>query len=253
MKKMLSIVLIFLSGCAIKPQTPQYKLDKQANQAVIQSGKPVEIFYHDDSYVILDGGGSKSLGLMGLLGPVGFLVGMTTDAAHRLDMKSRTERRSKEFSALIAQDAAERSINREFAQQIADLLAKEGRVVKVTKVLRPVGSADLARSASEDLVPTDGYMQLLLRLGMAYVATSATDTYKPGTMVEYALKDSDGGPLMSRSDTRIYHESDKTFLTYAGLLEDHKAAREELGARLSFWGEPVYAEIFRFPDPVQAK
>lgn len=253
MKKLLSIALIFLSGCAIKQPPPKYQLDKQANQAVIQSSKPVEIFYHADDYLILDLGGSKALGVLGILGPVGLLVGMTTDAAHKLDMKSRAERRTKEFSALIAQDSPERSINREFALQIGDLLAKDGRAVKVTKVLRPVGNADLALSVSEDLVPTDGYMQLLLRLGTAYAAASATDTYKPMTMIEYALKDSDGRALMSRSDSRVYDQSDKTFLTYAGLLEDHKAAHEELGARLSAWSEPVYAQIFRFPDPAEAK
>lgn len=253
MKKLLSIALIFLSGCAFKQPPPKYQLDKQANQAVIQSGKPVEIFYHADDYVILDLGGSKSLGVLGILGPVGLLVGLTADAAHKLDMKPRTERRSKEFSALIAQDFPDRSMNRDFAQQIGDLLAKDGRQVKVTQVLRPAGNADLALSVSEDLVPTDGHMQLLLRLGTAYAAASATDSYKPMTMVEYALKDADGRALMSRSISRSYDQSDKTFLTYPGLLEDRKAAYEELSARLGAWSEPVYTEIFRFPDLADAR
>lgn len=253
MKKLLSIALIFLGGCAVKQPPPQYQVDKQANQAAIQSGKPVEIFYHADDYVILDLGGSKSLGVLGILGPVGLLVGMTADAAHKLDMKSRAERRSKEFSALIAQDFPDQSIHGDFARQIGDHLAKDGREVKVTRVARPAGDADLALSVSDDLVPTDGYMQLLLRLGTGYAAASATDTYKPMTMVEYALKDADGKPLMSRSISRVYDESDKTFLTFTGLLEDYKGAHEELSARLGAWSEPVYTEIFRFPDLAAAK
>ncbi|MCP1401123.1 hypothetical protein J3D52_001282 [Achromobacter insolitus] len=58
---------------------------------------------------------------------------------------------------------------------------------------------------------------------------------------------------MSRSFDRIYGESEKIFLTYASLLEDHKGARDELGARLNFWSEPLYTEIFHFPDQVAEK
>lgn len=253
MKKLLSIVLILLSGCAIKQPTPKYQLDKQANQALIQSGKPVEIFYHDDQFVIMDLGGSKAAGMLGILGPVGLLMGMTADAAHKLDFKARTERRSEEFSKLVGENFPDQSINQVFARQIGDLIAKDGRGVKVTKVTRPSGSDNLAASVSKDLTPTEGYMQLLLRLSAGYGATSATDTYKPVTVIEYALKDEDGKALMSRSFDRFYGESDKTFFTYAGLLEDYKGARGELGARLNYWSEPLYTEIFHFPDQTVAK
>lgn len=73
------------------------------------------------------------------------------------------------------------------------------------------------------------------------------------TVGRCALKDEDGKVLMSRSFDRMYGESEKTFLTYASLLEDHKGARDELGARLNFWSEPLYTEIFYFPDQVAEK
>jgi hypothetical protein len=37
------------------------------------------------------------------------------------------------------------------------------------------------------------------------------------------------------------------------LLEDYQGAREELSARLNYWSEPLYTEIFRFSKPVAAK
>jgi hypothetical protein len=248
MKKLLFLVLIFLSGCAIKQPKPKYQLDKEANQALIQSGKPVEIFYHADQFVIMDLGGSQAAGMLGILGPVGLLMGMTADAAHKLDFKTRTERRSEEFSKLVGENIPDQSINQDFARRVGDLLAKDGRGVKVTKVARPAGGDDLAASVSQDMVPTEGYMQLFLRLSTGYGATSATDSYKPVTIIEYALKDEDGKALMSRFFQRFYGQSDKTYLTYAGLLEDYKGAHGELGARLNYWSEPLYTEIFHFPD-----
>jgi len=131
----------------------------------------------------MDLGGSQSLGVLGILGPVGLLMGVTADAAHKLDMKSRTERRSKEFSDLVSKKFPDQSFNQAFARQIGDLLVKDGRAVKVTKVLRPSGSEDLASSVSQDLVPTAGYMQLVLRLGTGYGAASAADSYKPMTII----------------------------------------------------------------------
>ncbi|SSW65519.1 hypothetical protein AVE30378_01682 [Achromobacter veterisilvae] len=253
MKKLLSIAVIVLGGCAVQQPTPKFELDKQANRAAIQSGRQVEIFYHADDYAVVDLGGSKSAGLLGILGPIGLLAGMTANVAHSLDSKARTVRRSEEFSKLIADNLPDQSINRDFARKVGDLLEQEGRQVKVTKVTRPGGNEDLALSMSEDLVPTEGYMQLLLRLSAGYGATSATDTYKPVTIIEYALKDADGKALMSRSFTRYYGESDKTFMTYAGLLGDYQGAREELSAKLNYWSEPLYTEIFRFSEPVAAK
>lgn len=253
MKKLFAVAVmavLVLSGCAVKQPTPRYERDKQANRTVIQSGKQVEIFYHADDFGVVDLGGSKSVGLLGILGPIGLLAGLGADAAHKLDSKSRTERRSEEFSKLIADNLPDDSINQTFARQIGDLLEKDGRQVKVTKVTRPGGSDDLSQSTSADLVPTDGYMQLWLRVSTGYGATSATDSYKPMTIIEYALKDPEGTPLMSRSFTRFYGESDKTYLTYAGLLGDYKAARDELGARLTYWSSPVYTEIFQFSDAV---
>ncbi|WP_459616002.1 hypothetical protein [Bordetella sp. 2513F-2] len=178
---------------------------------------------------------------------------MTADAAHRLDTRSRVERRSKEFSKLIADNLPNESINRDFAQRLGELLEKDGRQVKITLVARPHGSDDLAWSTSDDLIPTPEYMQLLLRLSAGYGAASVTDSYKPVTSIEYALKDAEGKTLMSRSFTRSYGESDKTFLTYAGLLGDYRGARDELSARLNYWSEPVYGEIFRFPDAIGAE
>ncbi|CAB3702147.1 hypothetical protein LMG26690_02695 [Achromobacter animicus] len=91
-------------------------------------------------------------------------------------------------------------------------------------------------------------MQPLLRLGTGYGAASATDTYKPMTIIEYALKDADVNALMSRSFSRVYGKSDQTFLAYPGLLEDYEEAYRELGTRHHSWSEPVYSEIFLFPD-----
>jgi hypothetical protein len=256
MKKLSAVAVVAamaLCGCAVKQPSPRYQLDKQANRTAIQSGKQVEIFYHADEYVVVDLGGSKSLSLLGLLGPIGLLAGLGADAAHKLDVKSRTERRSEEFSALITDNLPGESINERFARQIGDLLEKDGRQVKVTQVTRPSGSGELAQSTSNDLVASDGYMQLMLRVSTGYGSTSATDSYKPVTIIEYALKDSEGTPLMSRAFTRFYGESDKTYMTYAGLLGDYKAARDELGARLTYWSEPVYTEIFRFAEPVAAE
>lgn len=253
MKKSVLIAVLVLSGCAVQQPTPNYELDKQVNRAAIQSGKKVEIFYHPDEFAVVDLGGSKSVGLLGILGPVGMLVGMAADTAHKLDAGSRTERRSEEFSKLVAENLPNESINRAFAMLLGEQIEKDGREVRITRVARPHGSDDLALSTSDDLVPTPGYMQLLLRLSVGYGATSATASYIPMTIIEYALKDAEGKALVSRSFTRFYGESDKTFLTYAGLLGDYRGARDELSARLNYWAEPVYAQIFRFPDAVAAE
>ncbi|MGS1010520.1 hypothetical protein [Achromobacter anxifer] len=103
--------------------------------------------------MIMDLGGSQAAGMLGILGPVGLLMGMTADAAHKLDFKARTERRSEEFSKLVGENFPDQSINQMFARQIGDLIAKDGRGVKVTKVTRPSGSDDLAASVSKDLTP----------------------------------------------------------------------------------------------------
>lgn len=248
MKKLLAVIVIVLAGCATQQPPPKYQLDKQANRAAIESGRKVEVFYHADDFTVVDLGGSQSANVLGILGPIGTLIGLATHAAHKLDAPARAQRRSEEFSKQIADNMPDQSMNRDFARKLGDLLEKDGREVKLTQVKRPSGNADLALSKSEDMIATEGYMQLMLRLTVGYGATSATDSFKPVTIIEYALKDPAGKALMSRSFTRIYGEADKTYLSYPGLLEDYKGAREELAGRLNYWNEPLYTEIFRFSD-----
>ena len=64
---------------------PKYQLDKQANRAAIESGRKVEVFYHADDFTVVDLGGSQSANVLGILGPIGTLIGLATHAAHKLD------------------------------------------------------------------------------------------------------------------------------------------------------------------------
>lgn len=50
-----------------------------------------------------------------------------------------------------------------------------------------------------------------------------------------------------------YTVSPKRLFSRTRVCLKTKGARDELGARLNFWSEPLYTEIFRFPDQVAEK
>ncbi|WP_175138151.1 hypothetical protein [Achromobacter animicus] len=86
-------------------------------------------------------------------------------------------------------------------------------------------------------------MQPLLRLGTGYGAASATDTYKPMTIIEYALKDADVNALMSRSFSRVYGNPTRLSLRILACLKTMKRRTGSL-ARDSIPGGSVSIFVF---------
>lgn len=243
MLRLVSLVLIaaLVSGCATPPPKPAYLKQKDENKALILAAKQVEIVYHPDEYAVVDLGGTKSQGLLGVLGPIGLLAGFTALTAHALSTESRAKSRSEEFTKLMSDHFQEQSVNKAFAQLIASQLEASGHVTKLTQI-------PLSKDAVTSFQGTDGYSQLWLRTSLGYGATSLTDSFKPTIVIDYTLKDPGGKTLMSRKYSEYFADSDQTFLTYSSLLDGYEKAHEELQMRMAGMSKPIYAEIFDFSD-----
>lgn len=227
MKKLISVAIIvaLLSGCAT--QTPAYVMQKKNSRQAIEKIRNVEIFYHaDDDYTVVDRGGSGMTGMAGLLGPVGLLVALGADAGSKMTVAERAKERTKEFSSAMRSSLPDGGLNAQFANKLADLLRESGRTVKLTQIERPSGSERLAASTAKNLNLTEDFAPVVLRITAGFGAESATSSYKPFVAAEYVLKNTAGNVLVENRET-INNDS-KTYMTYQGLLEDHKEAGEML-------------------------
>lgn len=240
MKKIIAIfpILALLSACAT-PLAPDVA-QKTANQDAIRNVKNVEIFYHDEKYVVMDLGGSSLAGLSGLLGPIGLLAGIAADASSKLTMAERTEARSKEFTQSIHDHFPDQDLNRDFANQLATLIQENGHTVKVVKIERPLGKELIAEKMPEGM--TAGDTSVVLRITTGYGASSATADYRPLVKVEYALAQDPQHVLVK--DEFTLNNGEKTYSTYAGLLASDAEARDQLKTTMANLAPQVYKSMF---------
>lgn len=243
MNKLASVVVIIglLSACAT--HTPAYVMQKKSNRQSIEKIQNVEIFYHADGiYPVIDRGGSAMTGMAGLLGPVGMLVALGADAGSKLTMAERAEARTKEFTKAVRDSFSGESLNAQFANKLADLLRENGRTVKLTQIERPAGNARLAASTAKDMTPAENFAPLVLRITTGYGAESATSSYQPVIVAEYVLKNSSGHVLVESRES--INEGGNSYLTYQGLLEDHRNAGEALRKELVALAPLAHKKMF---------
>ncbi|WP_211465741.1 hypothetical protein [Collimonas silvisoli] len=215
---------LFLLGCAT---APPHLAQKQANRSAIEATQRIEIFYHpDQDYPVLDAGGSSYAGLSGLLGPIGMIAGLGAHAASKTTMVDRARSRSADFTKAVHDASGTHDFTEQFAQNLAEQLRLTGREVKLTKIERPTGDAVLSKSKARDMMFTPGYTALVLRTSKSYVAESATSSYRPVVIVEFALMSGPQQPLIESRLSNIL--SKPTYITYSGLLDDAKQAADAL-------------------------
>ena len=237
--KSLAILITLLSGCATAPQITE----KEKNLAAITTTTNVEVFYNDQDFVVLDLGGSGASGLSGLLGPLGSIVGALGDAVSKGTMKSRTDSRSKEFTAAVMRSKPDTDINAEFANQLANSLRKVGKTVKVSRVKRVLGNDGvLASTASLDHIPTIGYAKLFLRTTTGYAAESATSSFKSLIVLETTLEDEHGNALVHHNETK--RDFSESYFTFSGLLGDHQKAAIALKDGLNSMADSAVNHLF---------
>lgn len=219
--------------------------DEQAvrrRQEAVDAMRRVEVIHNSEPEIpIVDLGGSGLAGLSGVFGLPGLLLGVGADAASKLSAGGRADTRSKEFT-----DAAQRSLPDQnlpvlCAQRVADLLRGIGREVKVTAAARAVGSSRLADS-SLSIPVTPGFAALILRITAGYGAQSATSSYRPLIAIESVLRQADGA--LVHEDAIRRNGDDPSYLTYSGLLADHRSAFNGLRTLLLQAAEVAFEHQF---------
>lgn len=240
MKKLLASIIaaVVLSGCATGPDKAALK----AREDALAKISKVEIFYNGkDELVVIDGGGSSMTGMAGLFGPVGMLVALGADAASKLTLAERAEARSKEFTEMIGQGDSAQTLNRQFAEELANRIRAGGREVKTTPIQRKGG--DLAISKMPDAQLTPGYAPLFLRITTAYGAKDALSSYRPVIVIDHALKQHDGETSVYQN-TFSARDGEPTYMAYATLLSQSKEAHDGLRRGLLDAADKVYTSVF---------
>ncbi len=175
---------------------------------------------------MIDAGGSGYAGLSGLLGPIGLIAGLGAHAASKTTMADRARSRSADFTKAVHDASGTHDFTEQFAQNLAEQLRVTGREVKLTEIERPLGDAALSKSMAKNMVFTPGYTALVLRTSKSYVAESATSSYRPVAIVEFALMSNPQQPLIESSLSNML--SKPTYITYRGLLADAEQAADAL-------------------------
>jgi hypothetical protein len=232
-------ILALVSGCANNAPAPPSQ--KEIHQAAIRNIKNVEILYHPDRYVVMDLGGSGGTGMGGLFGPIGMLVALGVDAGSKLTFAERAEARSKEFTAAVRASYPGRDLDAEFADKLADLLRKQGRTVSLTKIERPAGDPLGIGAEYHAMHSSAADANVVLRITTGYGAASATSSYEPLIVVEYALVQN----KRILVDGKIsINDGKKSYLTFPELLGNHKEAVDEISRILSAVAERADNNMF---------
>jgi hypothetical protein len=219
MKRIITIctIAVMLVACAGRPK-----------QATNEEPEPlshprVEIVYNAKSELaVLDTGATPTVGLGGLLGPVGVLVAIGADVASRSNSMDQVASRSKRFQQAIEESQGELTLHREYAERLAEAMRATGREVKLTPSNRATGAARKMELAG--LTATPGYEVMLLRITAGYGAPSLTADFRPIISVEYALRDDKLQPITWNSVTS--NRGGPTYFAYDTLLKENKAAYE---------------------------
>lgn len=235
---LLSLTVFVLAGCANGKYAEERRLRKEATSEISQ----VEIFYNQkDEYVVIDGGGSGYGGMAGGLGFAGMLVALAADAGHKLSAVDRAETRSKEFTSALEKSEIKLDMNRQFAESLAEKIKTSGRDVKLTPINRTVGGLKDMK-LPEDVVPSEGYATLLLRINSGYAAKDASSDFMPVIVVETLLND--------KNNKTIYRNTynpgmrDPSYFLYSSLLAEHGLAHEGLRKGMMSSVDRVYASVF---------
>jgi len=249
MKKLIGLmwVVVAVAGCATS--IPDHVMQKRMHARSIDDIKQVEIVYHaDDAYRITDKGGSFLTQQAGLLGLGGMVAALAADTASRLTVVEREISRSQEFTAAVGAGLkGQADWSTQFAEQLAEFLRESSRTVILTKVERPSENEILSAATVKDWQPPDGHAVVMIRTNLAYSAPEATSLYKPIISVEYVLKNEKQEILVESSE--FVNEGARYYVTYAGLLDDHVNAGEQLRHGLMSLAPVVYQNLFDTGQP----
>jgi hypothetical protein len=262
MKKILALTLaysVLLTACSTTQ--PQYVIDKKNNRSAIESIKSVQlIFDENEKYHVRDEGGSGATGLAGLLGPVGLIAAVVADTTSVVTKDSRQNKRTEEFTNAINTELVNREkLITQLVTKIQNNLKSSGKDVELSKVnFVPLLNEPLANVNSKanslqifdavnktDIPVKENVAQLFIVSVSGYAAPSATARYKPKTMVQYYLKNN-GKLLMT--NTIFDWEGENKYSTFASLIENRKAAYDQLGKQVNSMGDTVYKQIFDFNE-----
>jgi hypothetical protein len=208
------LVVALISACAT--QAPQRSAE---SKSAITSAKNIEIFYtENEKYAVVDAGGSGASGLGGAFGLLGALVSIAADAASKLNAADRAEQRTNQFNSAIVASGLSSNLSGDLASQVANELRAIGKTVKTTAIKRPSGPAVLSASDLSSLNITLDYNPLVLRTTYGYAAESATASYKPLAIVEYALLNANRKVLLENTLKDV--GNGESYLTFDGLSQN---------------------------------
>ncbi|TAG25300.1 MAG: hypothetical protein EAZ37_13300 [Burkholderiales bacterium] len=213
----IALVLVFLTGCASAPQKQVLSVQEKADYAQrIARIKSVDILYSNDNHVVvLDGGGSGSVGMAGLLGPVGLLAAVAIDGASKLSKEERSKARSKEFSDKVRSELPSANLSKDFADQVASKLRDRGMEVTVTPLTSSRTSADLATYPELANIAA-GRAAVVIWNNPGLTAESATSAYVTSAVIDYYCADADKTKIL---DGRIVRRGDSVARTFQGLMD----------------------------------
>jgi hypothetical protein len=215
----IAVTMLVLSGCASVSQ-------KEQNKAEISAIKNVEIFYHPDAYAIV-------------VRPAEGLFALAS-----IGEAERTERRSKAFTNAVQESFPDKDLNLQFAQKLAAQIQTGGRIVKITKIERPVGDQDMFKTPAYLNAPkTPGFAPLVLRITTGYGAQSFMSSF--GSIVHVGFELGGTGDQKELISTWSQEgQKGETYMQFDSLLAAHKSAYEELRAELISLAPEVYDKTF---------
>ncbi len=229
----LILFLSLLASCAFN------KENKKSNDYnTISKITKIEIMYHNDDFVIIDGGGSNITGLGSFLGPIGSIAEATAQIVSKSTVSDRASQRSKEFNNTILNNFPEINCSANFVNEFAKKLRENGKEVKITLIDRPHGEFD----DSFKIAPQDGYARIVFRITTGYGAETATSSFNPLIINEYIFIDENNKVLASGNETK--KNFGESYFTYQGLLEAHKKAVITLQDGLLSTVDTIYKDAF---------
>lgn len=265
------LAILLLAGCATSL--------KDQNRQAIEQVQRIEIFYNPEEHAVEhrfgEDTGRTLMSLSTLMGAAGLLVATAAAYAIEREAAGQSEARTEAFNR-EARATAGADMNREFAEQLAAELRKDGRLVKLTQVARLPGSRPGQRPpeptpepeckggictepaakpvaaydpnvAGHGYAPSPGYTPLLLRVTTGYGAPEIVSAYRPVVRVESALVDpANARYLVHGRISEAGFEGAVTYLSWDDLLADVPRAREQLRLRLLTQVQGTQAALFAF-------
>lgn len=240
-----AVAVSVFAGCATAPKpilSPQQKADYGARLERIKS---VEILYSEkDAITVVDGGGSDSIGLAGLLGPIGLLAAVVADGASKVSRTDRAKERTTEFRTKVMAELPTSNLSRDFAEHVAEKLKARGMEVRLTPLSGSRPGFDLA-TYPEVANVAPGRAALVLWNSPGITAESATAAYKTSAVVDFYCQDADKKKIV---DGQLRSTGEDVGRSFSGLLADVKPVYESVRKHYLTHHEKIVQECFSVPD-----